>query len=78
MDQLGTSKSDVIRRGIRAVKRDLNDPDRHPALRLIGIAENEKGRVGEVDAARGHDRHLADLEEAGWRKSKSRKPKRGT
>ena len=58
VDQLGTSKSDVIRRGIRAVEREFTDPHRHPALRLIGIAERKKSCGGKSDPARDHDRHL--------------------
>ena len=76
--QLGTSKSDVIRRGIRAVKRELFDPERHPALRLIGIADKEEGRATQSDVARDHDRHLSDFEEASWREPKSRRRGRGT
>ena len=77
-EQLGTSKSDVIRRGIRAIERELIDPDRHPALRLIGITEREKGRARRVDVAREHDRTLADLEEKSWRKSAGRRRHRGS
>ena len=75
--QLGTSKSDVIRRGIRAVERELFDPARHPALRLIGLAEKEVSRGAEGDVAREHDRHLGDLEEASWRKPKGKRRGRG-
>jgi len=77
VSQLGTSKSDVIRRGIHAVERELTDPGRHPALRLIGLAEREVNRGTKGDVAREHDRHLADLEEAGWRKSKGKRRGRG-
>ena len=78
VEQLGTSKSDVIRRGIRAVERELTDPDRHPALRLIGIGEGEIGGRGKLDVAREHDRSLAELEEKSWHKPASRRPRRGS
>ena len=76
--QLGTSKSDVIRRGIHAVERELADPARHPALRLIGLAERELKGVAEVDVAREHDTYLAGSEEKSWRKPKSGRCRRGS
>lgn len=77
VEQLGTSKSDVIRRGIRAVERELTDPDRHPALRLIGIGEKEVGRGKGLDVARDHDRYLADEEVKSWRRTRREAGKRG-
>ena len=67
-DELGTSKSDVLRRGLRALEQQLTDPRDHPALRVIGLGSSASGS-GEsiVDAAREHDRVLADSEEASWR-----------
>jgi hypothetical protein len=64
-DQLDVSKSDVIRRGLLALERELLSPAEHPALRLIGIADGESAR-STVDAARTHDQLLADAEEASW------------
>ena len=66
--RLEASKSDVLRRGIEALERELTDPAAHPVLRLIGIAE-EAPEGGGVDAAREHDRVLADAEERRWRAS---------
>lgn len=65
--ELGTSKSDVLRRGLRALEQQLTDPRDHPALRVIGLGSSEPG-AGEPpdDAARHHDRVLADSEEASW------------
>jgi len=65
--QLEASKSDVLRRGLEALERDLLDPERHPALRIIGIVGEEAGPPpGGPDPAREHDRALADGEEASW------------
>ena len=65
-DQLDATKSDVIRRGLLALEREMTSPASHPALRLIGIAETELANATPSDAAREHDRLLADAEEAGW------------
>ena len=54
--QLDATKSDVIRRGLLALERELLSPSAHPALRLIGIA----------DADREHDQLIAESEEASW------------
>jgi hypothetical protein len=40
-DELDTTKSDVLRRGLEALERQLLDPEHHPALRIIGIAGEE-------------------------------------
>ena len=65
-DQLDASKSDVVRRGLLALERELLSPVTHPALRLIGIADAESPGGNATDAAREHDAVLADAEEAGW------------
>ena len=62
---LDVSKSDVIRRGLLALERELLSPSEHPALRLIGIADGESPR-GTIDAARDHDQVLTETEEASW------------
>jgi hypothetical protein len=65
--QLEASKSDVLRRGLEALERDLLDPDRHPALRIIGIVGGKAPFPPEgPDPAREHDRVLADGEETSW------------
>ena len=75
--QLGLSKSEVLRRGVLALERELLDPAAHPALRVIGLVEDDKTLAGE-DPARDHDRELADAEEARWAKRAKvrRAPKR--
>jgi DeoR/GlpR family transcriptional regulator of sugar metabolism len=64
-EQLGTSKSETVRRGLEALERAVTDPEAHPALRIIGLVERERPAGGE-DPARDHDRLQADLEEASW------------
>lgn len=58
---LGTSKSEVLRRGLLALERELTDPAGHPALRLAGIA-SESGE-SPYDVAREHDRFLSAVHE---------------
>ena len=65
-DQLDATKSDVIRRGLLALERELQSPTSHPALRLIGIADAETAGMAPVDAAREHDHEIADGEETSW------------
>ena len=62
-EELDTTKSDVLRRGLEALERELLDPERHPALQIIGIAGVEQGSETDFDAAREHDRYLAGLED---------------
>lgn len=69
---VGTTKSEILRRGLLALERDLQDPAAHPALRLIGIAVGESATDG-VDAARDHDRVLAASEDASWATAPTRK-----
>lgn len=77
-EQLGTSKSAILRRGLLALEREVLDPDTHPALRLIGLASEELPDERAPDAAREHDRVLADAEEAAWSTRAAHKaPRRG-
>lgn len=62
--QLGSTKSDVLRRGLAALERELSDPASHPALGIIGIAARETAEAADYDVAREHDRYFADLEDA--------------
>lgn len=64
--QLDTTKSDVLRRGLEAFERELLDPATHPALRLIGLADAERPDAPPIDVAVEHDRALAEGEERGW------------
>jgi hypothetical protein len=76
-DQLDASKSDVVRRGLLALERELLSPAAHPALRLIGIADAESAGGNATDAARDHDAVLADAEEAAWTRPAPGRPSRG-
>ena len=73
-DELDTTKSDVLRRGLEALERQLLDPAHHPALRIIGIAGDETAEEVSYDVAREHDRFVADLEDD----RAKRKGRRGT
>ena len=60
-NEMQTTKSDVLRRGLVALERELFDPEHHPALQIIGIAGTEQGPEPDYDVAREHDRYLSDL-----------------
>jgi len=64
--QLEASKSDVLRRALGALERELSDPETHPALRIIGLIGDGAGPAEPGDPARDHDALLADAEEASW------------
>src|ERR1051325_1470622 len=69
---LDATKSEILRRGLLALERDLLDPASHPALRLSGLAAGESAASGE-DAAGDHDGVLADGEDAPWRPPAARR-----
>ncbi|WP_423927472.1 hypothetical protein [Candidatus Palauibacter sp.] len=73
--ELDTTKSNVLRRGLEALELQLSDPDRHPALSIIGIAGATRSR-GDLspDPARAHDDVLADAEIASWSSGPRREP----
>lgn len=73
-EQLGSTKSDVLRRGLEALERQIADPAEHPALRTIGIADRETATRLGYDVAREHDRYFADLEDARTRVRRRRAP----
>lgn len=75
-EQLDASKSDVVRRGLLALERELLSPTTHPALRLIGIAQDDGSERESLDVAREHDRVLAETEEASWTNPDKRAPAR--
>jgi hypothetical protein len=66
-NELELTKSDVVRRGIEALERQIADPNEHPALRIIGLAATLSPRAVGYDVAREHDRFLADSEEKSWK-----------
>src|SRR5258705_7899618 len=61
-EQLDASKSDVLRRSLVALERELLDPQSHPALRIVGLAETDDGVAGDSDVAVNHDRYLAEAD----------------
>lgn len=69
-ERLGTNKSDVLRRGLEALERQVTDPADHPVLRIIGLGSSSGPADTEfrdaMDAAREHDRVLADSELDSW------------
>ena len=72
---MDTSKSEVLRRGLLALEREVTDPAAHPALRLIAAASGElTGHA--YDVAREHDRYLAALHEPEPPPYKTRRRKR--
>ncbi|HEU4584094.1 MAG TPA: CopG family transcriptional regulator [Gemmatimonadaceae bacterium] len=66
-EQLDTTKSEVLRRALEALERQISDPESHPALRIMKIAEGVQpsGSPG-YDVAVEHDSFLADSEVASW------------
>ncbi len=70
-DRLATSKSEVLRQGIRALERQVTDPEAHPTLRLIGLGEGGDAE-GEYDVAVEHDRFIAESEEISWTASRKK------
>ena len=71
-DELDTTKSDVLRRGLEALERQLLDPEHHPVLRIIGMAGEEIADEMGYDVAREHDRFVADLEDSRPKKKRRR------
>lgn len=67
-ERLSTSKSDVLRRGLEALEREVTDPTGHPVLRVIGIGASRETGEGPppLDPARDHDTVLAAGEERSW------------
>lgn len=63
--QLGASKSDVLRQGLEALELQHMEPSAHPTLRLVGLVTDVAGSQA-VDAAREHDRVLAEEEAQSW------------
>lgn len=65
--KLDTTKSEVLRKGLEALERQLTDPARHPALSVVGLFASEKTRAGSIrDAAREHDEVLSEEEMRSW------------
>jgi len=74
--QFDTTKSDILRRGLAAVERELLDPAAHPVLRIIGIADRERPGLPPFDVASEHDEEFARGEIASWSAPLSPSPRR--
>ena len=75
-EQLAATKSAVLRRALETLERELLDPEQHPALRVIGLAAGaRRSRTVPYDAAREHDRYLAETE-PGLARESGRRTKR--
>ena len=76
---MDATMSEVLRRGLMALEREMTDPESHPALRLLGTAAALPSDIT-YDVARDHDRFLATVHEPEpppYRPAKGKKPKRG-
>ena len=64
-ERLGTTKSEVVRRGIEALDQQVTDPAQHPLLGFIGLAGEGRDDYAELgySVAREHDRFLAEVAE---------------
>ena len=62
--ELDTTKSDVLRQGLKALELQISDPEHHPALRIIGMVSTTDDPG--IDVAREHDEYLAATEIASW------------
>ena len=62
--RLDTTKSDVLRQGLRALESQISDPKQHPVLRIIGMVHTTDDPG--IDVAREHDEYLAATEIASW------------
>ena len=59
-EQLGVSKSDVLRRGLSALEREVMNPASHPIVMLTGLVDGDDGTTESgTDAGREHDAVLA-------------------
>ncbi|MEP6733843.1 MAG: hypothetical protein ABJE10_24570 [bacterium] len=73
-EQLGASKSDIIRKALVALERELMNPVTHPLLSLIGLVEGDDGMTDDGrDVAREHDAILAEQHEYPRRHATRRK-----
>lgn len=73
-EQLGASKSDVVRQGLAALEREVLNPDANPLLQLIGAIKDDDGITEDGrDLARDHDAFLAGALETRMTRGASRK-----
>ena len=73
-EELDTTKSDVLRRGLKALELQMSDPEHHPVLKIIGMVSVPDDDLG-IDVAREHDEYLAATEIASWSDSSKERGK---
>lgn len=66
VEELETSKSDVLRRALEALEYQLSDPEEHPVLRIVGVAGSKVGGAAAASVAGAHDKALAEDEINSW------------
>lgn len=64
--RLDSTKSGVVRQALVALERETTTPAAHPAMQLVGIADDAPMPPVDYDIAREHDRYLAESEAASW------------
>ena len=65
--QLGTTKSALIREGIRMLQARHVPPDQDPLLELIAMADYDP--TGPTDVSERHDWYLAEAEFERWHRA---------
>ena len=73
-EELDTTKSDVLRRGLKALELQMSDPEHHPVLKIIGMVSVPDDDLG-IDVAREHDEYLAATEIESWSDSSQERGK---
>ena len=68
---LDATKSDVLRRGLDALERQLSDPGQHPLERIMAMDADDMSPA-RYDVAREHDRFFAESELAATRPKRKR------
>jgi hypothetical protein len=71
-ERLETNKSEVLRRGLLALEREIREPDEHPMLNAMGIIKTSRPDPlagSGLDPARDHDAYIALAEEQRWKES---------
>lgn len=75
-EELGATKSDVLRRALLALEQQVRDPAANPLLKVIGLASDTPSDDPGYDVAIEHDRYLAESEEQSWNPKTKRRPKK--
>lgn len=76
-EQLSLSMSDVVRRAIATLEESVMHPEKHPALRLVGMVDRETVPAPPYDPAVEHDRYLADVTDPPAPRATTKRTRRG-